>query len=348
MISNAGLGFILAFAAGAASVVGGVICLYLPKRIITSPGFLAGCLSFAAGVMMYVSLVELLPAAQHHLILDTWEADQAEVAATGLLFLGIIISEVLHMLVHWLERVRSQWRADKSGPTLGSTTMPDALPVPGGCSSPGAAAVAPPSDCAQAHSPVPDEELAVVPTCIGSQQSTASSLPNSEVPELLASEPAPIPSHAPDLTASTLFTTLAICLHNFPEGAATLVSTLADPTLGVVIAIALVCHNIPEGVVIAIPTYASSESRRTAILWTVVAAAAEPIGAGLVWAVLMNALTDTVYGVMFAIVGGIMVHICARELLPSAARYDPAGRVLAVGTLLGMFVMAFSLVMIKI
>ncbi len=39
---------------------------------------------------------------------------------------------------------------------------------------------------------------------------------------------------------------MAIGLHNLPEGLATFVGALADPTAGVVIAIAIALHNIPE------------------------------------------------------------------------------------------------------
>jgi len=47
-------------------------------------------------------------------------------------------------------------------------------------------------------------------------------------------------------------TTVAICLHNFPEGLATFVATLSDPGVGVVLAIAIAIHNIPKGLCVAI------------------------------------------------------------------------------------------------
>ena len=47
-----------------------------------------------------------------------------------------------------------------------------------------------------------------------------------------------------------LMTALAIGLHNFPEGLATFVGTLDDPTVGIPLAIAIAIHNIPEGYVL--------------------------------------------------------------------------------------------------
>lgn len=43
-----------------------------------------------------------------------------------------------------------------------------------------------------------------------------------------------------------LMSGLAIALHNFPEGLATFVATIADPSAGLAIAVAIALHNIPE------------------------------------------------------------------------------------------------------
>lgn len=50
------------------------------------------------------------------------------------------------------------------------------------------------------------------------------------------------------LIKTSLITALAIGLHNFPEGLATFVATVADPALGVTLAFAIAIHNIPEGI----------------------------------------------------------------------------------------------------
>ena len=43
-----------------------------------------------------------------------------------------------------------------------------------------------------------------------------------------------------------LFSALAIGIHNFPEGLATFMGALQDPTMGISIAVAIAIHNIPR------------------------------------------------------------------------------------------------------
>ena len=56
-------------------------------------------------------------------------------------------------------------------------------------------------------------------------------------------------------------TALAIAIHNLPEGLATFMATLDDPTVGASLAVAIAIHNIPEGVCIAMPVYHATGSR---------------------------------------------------------------------------------------
>ena len=46
---------------------------------------------------------------------------------------------------------------------------------------------------------------------------------------------------------------IAVALHNFPEGIATFISTMADPSFGPAMAFAIAMHNIPEGLAVAAP-----------------------------------------------------------------------------------------------
>lgn len=49
--------------------------------------------------------------------------------------------------------------------------------------------------------------------------------------------------------------------HTYPEGLATFVATLASPSAGAAIAVAIALHNIPEGVVVAMPIYYATGSK---------------------------------------------------------------------------------------
>ena len=61
-----------------------------------------------------------------------------------------------------------------------------------------------------------------------------------------------------------LFTALAIAIHNFPEGLATFLAALEDPSLGVAIAIAIALHNIPEGISVSVPIFYATGDRKKA------------------------------------------------------------------------------------
>ncbi|MGN7477858.1 zinc transporter ZupT [Solibacillus silvestris] len=142
-----------------------------------------------------------------------------------------------------------------------------------------------------------------------------------------------------------LFTALAIGIHNFPEGIATFMSVLQDPNVGIAIAIAVAIHNIPEGIAVAIPIFYATGKRMKAFKWSFASGLSEPLGALIAYLVLMQFMTDTMFGVIFAGVAGIMVFISIDELLPAAKKYDEAHSSI-YGLVAGMAVMAVSLVLL--
>lgn len=161
--------------------------------------------------------------------------------------------------------------------------------------------------------------------------------------------PPPVREH-PDhqkkkLVHMGLSTALAISLHNFPEGLATFVAALADPSVGAVLAIAIGIHNIPEGLCVALPIYYATGNRWKGFLWGCLSGLSEPVAALLGWAVLANALTQTAYATLFGLVSGMMVMISFKELLPTAHRYDPEDTVVTYSVVAGMAIMAVSLVL---
>jgi len=146
----------------------------------------------------------------------------------------------------------------------------------------------------------------------------------------------------PKLMRMGLFSALAIAIHNFPEGLATFMSALSDPTLGISIAVAIAIHNIPEGVAVSVPIFYATKSRKKAFALSFLSGLAEPVGALLGYFLLKSIFNDTASGVIFAGVAGIMVYISLDELLPTAEEYGEHH--IAIGGLMaGMFVMAVSL-----
>jgi ZIP family zinc transporter len=141
-----------------------------------------------------------------------------------------------------------------------------------------------------------------------------------------------------------LFTALAIAIHNFPEGFATFASALKDVKIGIPIAIAIAIHNIPEGIAVSIPIFYATGNRNKAFVYSFLSGLAEPVGALVGYAILFSFFNDTVFGILFASVAGIMVFISLDELLPTAREYGEHHFAI-YGLVAGMAVMALSLLM---
>lgn len=142
-----------------------------------------------------------------------------------------------------------------------------------------------------------------------------------------------------------IFTALAIALHNFPEGIATFLSALADPTLAIGITIAIALHNIPEGISVYVPIYYATGSKKKAFTYSLLSGIAEPIGALLGFLILRPFLSETLFGILFAGVAGIMVFISLDELLPAAREYGDT-HLSIYGVVAGMGLMALSLLLL--
>ncbi len=184
--------------------------------------------------------------------------------------------------------------------------------------------------------------------------------PSAPVPDFAAVSEAHTPAvgvhdHATDrkLMRMGLFTALAIGIHNFPEGLATFLAALQDPSLGVAIAIAIALHNIPEGISVSVPIFYATGSRRRAFLYSVLSGLAEPIGAIIAYAAIRfflggntGIIPPEVMGVLFGGVAGIMVYISLDELLPTSRAYGK-GHDSLFGLVAGMAVMALSLLLMK-
>ena len=141
-----------------------------------------------------------------------------------------------------------------------------------------------------------------------------------------------------------LFSAIAIAIHNFPEGLATFLAAISDPTLGISIAVAVAIHNIPEGVAVSVPVYYATKSRRKAFWLSFLSGLAEPVGAIIGYFILSHFFSDATFGVIFGAVAGIMVYISLDELLPTAEEYGEHH--IAIGGLVaGMLVMALSLLL---
>ncbi|MCC0637346.1 zinc transporter ZupT [Clostridioides sp. ES-S-0001-02] len=148
------------------------------------------------------------------------------------------------------------------------------------------------------------------------------------------------------LLRTGIFTAMAIAIHNFPEGLATFISALDDATIAIPIAIAIAIHNVPEGISVSVPVYYATGDKKKAFYYSFLSGMSEPLGAIIGYVLLRNFLNDTTLGIVFALVGGIMVFISLDELLPSAREYGEH-HLSIYGLIAGMVVMAISLLLFK-
>jgi len=334
-LDDAGLGFGLVCAAGGATMVGAALVFFPQIVALANESFLAGCLAIAAGVMVYVSLVEIFVKSVESFGAEGAKEEEkyAYLYGTLSLFAGCIINFLLGVLTDMLEGETALEPEDNKA----TTENP----------------VAPDGTTLNLEAPEKVEEGRANEGC-GSTDGCGSTggSGRGHGTGVIGIDHAPQEAQRDPAVQKALLkmgvkTALAIGIHNFPEGLATFIATLDDPSVGVSLAIAIAVHNIPEGLCVAMPVYYATGSRLKAFFWAFLSGISEPIGAGIGWAVLYNTMDDYVYGVIFGIVGGMMVHISIKELIPTAIQYDKSGWITHVFFTIGMAVMALSLVLFK-
>ncbi|KAI9299310.1 Zinc/iron permease [Cunninghamella echinulata] len=102
------------------------------------------------------------------------------------------------------------------------------------------------------------------------------------------------------------------------------ISNETSTELGVSIGLAICIHNLIEGAMIALPIYYATKSRTMAFLYAaILGGASQPIGA-LIGLFLIDSIyeDDYLFGILFAIVSGMMLYIAIQSMLPQAMKAD--------------------------
>ncbi len=156
------------------------------------------------------------------------------------------------------------------------------------------------------------------------------------------------------LLRTGIFMSIALIIHNLPEGLATFLSLLENVEWGMAIAVAVALHNIPEGISISVPIFYALGSRKKAIAYAFISGMAEPIGASLGYVIITSfagfsltaPVSKEVMAILLSGVGGVMVYISLDELIPISRAYSKSHESL-VGLITGMLIMEISLFLIK-
>jgi len=314
--------------AGSATGLGAAVVFSERLVKMASKQVLASALALSSGVMMYVSFVEIFVKSQMAFEAPLGPND-AYLAATASLFAGMLFMGGVDALVHHLDSQHDaihsadprQYMAEPVSP------HPDAIVSVNENEGGPSAAEGNLAD---------DVEL---------QATSATDAARTETTTDKLADKVKKDQKPEDLAKMSLLTALAIGLHNFPEGLATFVATVADPAVGVALAVAIAVHNVPEGLCVSLPFYFATGDRWAGMKWAVLSGLSEPLGAGLGWIVLGNKVNEIVYGIIFGMVAGMMIMICIHELMPTAHKYDPTDKYVTKSFTAGMLVMAASLVL---
>ena len=266
--------FSLSMLAGLSTGIGSVIAIFAKR---TDKNWLSVSMGFSAGVMIYVSFVDIFPKAQEYLAAELGDVNGTW-ATVGAFFGGMVLIALIDKLIPHHENPHEFAETDTT------------------------------------------DELDQKSSVKGKSKEAA-------------------------LYKTGVLTALAIGIHNFPEGLATFAAAYQDLALGVSIAIAIAIHNIPEGMAVSIPVYYATGSKRKAFYFSFLSGISEPIGALIGFFLLREVFNDLTFGIIFALIGGIMVFISLDQLLPAAHRYGKHHHTI-YGMLAGMAVIAISLVLL--
>ena len=132
---------------------------------------------------------------------------------------------------------------------------------------------------------------------------------------------------------------IAIMLHNIPEGIATYIFSSIDLKLGIVFSLAIIFHNIPEGITISIPIYYSTKSKFKTLIYTFISGISEFVGALITMIFLYKYINNTLIGILFSIIAGIMIYL-SFELIEISKDYSasPSKYYFFVGSIFILFV----------
>ena len=265
--NNFAIAFSLTMLAGLTTAIGGAVAFIIKKRNLKA---LSVGLGFSAGVMIFISLVDIIPGSEN--LLKTNFPNHYQF----LVYFSFIIGLALSVLIDYF--------------------LPDHV----------------------------------------------------DTNELLNPDDENACAHAHyKLKRAGFLTAIAICIHNFPEGMATFLTTTQNVTLGASVAFAIAIHNIPEGIAVALPIYHVTGKKRYAMLYAALSGITEPIGALVGMFIFGLFLPQILVGCLMAAVAGIMTYISFDTLLPLSKEYGN-WHLCIVGIMSGILFIWLSLIILGV
>jgi zinc transporter, ZIP family len=142
---------------------------------------------------------------------------------------------------------------------------------------------------------------------------------------------------------SSRYITVALFIHNLPEGMVIALGTITNNAMGIVIAIAITIQKIPEGICTAAPTYYCNKNRLKSFFIACSTLIPLLIGFFIAYFLYQN-VPRAVIGLIIGVTAGFMIYISTDELIPSSSKKvtnQNTVRSLIVGILFVMILNAF-------
>ena len=240
--------------AGMSTVVGALIAFCVPIKYTI---FLPMALAFSAGVMIYISFVEIMTEAELEFIgyLKRKNVQNIEFTAhlytTITFFSGIIIGYIIDFIVHRLGfdehkiyQINTKNYDDKPNETNGDNVeLIEKKPLsenPDGNTETNI-----PGDTTTTNDDEMNDGTVILEPITSTADLIGNEAGNDDRDDSSPGNDEVISYKEHSLSKISMVTALAIALHNFPEGIATFFATLSNPKLGFGLAVAIGIHNIP-------------------------------------------------------------------------------------------------------
>lgn len=137
----------------------------------------------------------------------------------------------------------------------------------------------------------------------------------------------------PSSVKTGIVLTMAIALHNIPEGIALGTLFAISPQTGIKVALIVMLHSIPEGIAIAIPLQQGGVQGKT--LGVICATLASFMGIGAMVGFVASSLSPIVVTLAMGFAAGVILYIVCEELIPESKEVWN-GRLTTVAVVLGI------------
>jgi len=340
--------FILVIAAGLCTMIGASVVFFPSLANLAKPNILATALGFAAGIMLYISMVDIWGKSVGAYSEAGHDDGDAVIYATLSFFGGCLLMILLDLAVDKL----LSWDHARATANGGNANVVHASLMGG---------TAEDADALNKMRTNFENKVASEQAVEsdGQEQATEAAI-TGDVEKVVDVEKAgeenettePLTTAFDDdvdqLKHMGWAMAAAIAIHNFPEGMVTYLAYTNDSSVGIALAVGIAIHNIPEGLCVAMPLYYATGRRWYSFMWGTLSGLTEPLGALLVYLVLYNGMSGNVDGILFGLVGGMMTVISIDELIPTAHKYSSNPKHVTYAAIFGMLFIASSLMLFEV